>query len=180
MNKSRLMVFGIACALFGAVAQEGIAQVRKLSFTPDLLAGKSKSEKAAVLLDGAAVLAEGGSWELIAVGRAWYLGGDKLKGQALFDRVTTSKKVESSDWLRVGLVHLEAHETDKAKAAFDRALQVTAPGHEMRAQLGAMLIAMDDVARGEGLLNESMARHPRDFWGWTAAGGAYLGVVPML
>ena len=41
------------------------------------------------------------------MGRAHYLGGDKVHGQALFDRVTSGKP-QGSDWQRIGevLAHL--------------------------------------------------------------------------
>ena len=71
------------------------------------------------MLDGALQLAENGSWERIAVGRAWYLGGDKAKGQQIFDGVTGAKNVGRSDWTRLGRVYVEAGEWDKAQAAFD-------------------------------------------------------------
>lgn len=180
MKTSRVVLLGITCALLGAFAQEGIAQAKKLTYTADLLTGKSNNERAAILLDGATELAGSGSWELIAVGRAWYLGGNKEKGQALFDRVTSSKKVETSDWLRVGAVYIEAHEADKAKAAFDHAMLLTDADNKLAAQVGAMLISLGDAAKGEELFNKSMAKHPKEFWGWVAAGGAYLGVTPML
>ncbi len=68
------------------------------------------------------MLAEDGSWEKIAVGRAWYLGGDKAKASQIFDSVTSNKKVEGSDWFRLGRVYSEAGEWEKARDAFDRAL----------------------------------------------------------
>ncbi len=40
MNTSRIVAFGLACMLAGALADEGIAQVRRASFTPELIDGK--------------------------------------------------------------------------------------------------------------------------------------------
>ena len=77
--------------------------------------GKEPKAAAAALLDNALKLAEDGSWERIAVGRAWYLGGDKAKGQQIFDAVTSSKKAKGSDWFRVGRVYVEANEWDKRR-----------------------------------------------------------------
>jgi hypothetical protein len=68
--------------------------------------GKDAKAAATALLDGALQLAETGSWERIAVGRAWYLGGDKAKGQEIFDTVTAGKKVEDSDWVGAGASYL--------------------------------------------------------------------------
>ena len=166
--------------LAGALADEGIAQVRRASFTPDLIAGKTTEDKAAAFLDGAVEMSGNGSWELIAIGRAWYLGGHKDKGQALFDRVTTNKKVESSDWYRIGHVYAEAGERDKAKAAFDRFGAMEAGSDKSMILYGAALLAAGDQAGGEEHIVRSMTKRPRDFWGWVATGGAYLGVLPML
>lgn len=180
MNTSRIVAFGLVCMLAGALADEGIAQARKASFTPELIAGKTTAEKATAFLDGAVELAENGSWELIAIGRAWYLGGNKDKGQALFDRVTTNKKVESSDWYRIGHVYVEAGERDKAKAAFDKFGAMEAGSKKHMIEYGAVLMVTGDQAAGEERIVQAMTKRPRDFWGWTAAGGAYLGVLPML
>jgi predicted Zn-dependent protease len=85
-----------------------LAQTGRLTFRVDQIRDKSAKDAATVLLDGALQLAETGSWERIAVGRAWYLGGDRTKGQQILDLVTAGKKVESSDWFRVGRVYAEA------------------------------------------------------------------------
>lgn len=180
MKKSSIVVFGVACALLGALAQEGIAEVKAGAWSPAMLGGKSSAEKAALMLDGATQLAESGSWELIAVGRTWYLGGDKAKGQALFDRVTSGKKVEDSDWYRIASIYLEAREPEKAKAAVDHAIALAEKGNKALAQFGAMKILLGDTAGGEDLVNQALTKHPKEFWAWLAAGGAYLGVAPML
>ena len=91
----------------------------KPAFTPDMVQGKDPKAAATTLLDNAMTLAVNGSWERIAVGRAWYLGGDKAKGQQIFDAVTSgSKKYESSDWARIARVYVEANEWDKAAPIF--------------------------------------------------------------
>lgn len=180
MKHSKVILFGLLCALLGAGLQQGIAASKSPAYSPAMLSGKSAAEKAAFLLDGAAELADGGSWELIAVGRAWYLGGDKAKGQAFFDRVTSGKKVQDSDWFRIAYVYMEAREPEKAKAALDKAVALGEPGDTAMAQFGALAIAMGDTARGEGLVNQAMVKHPKDFWPWLAAGAAYLGVTPTL
>ena len=80
MKQSRLVAVGLACFVLGALGQAGFAQAKKPAFSPDLITGKEAKEAATALLDGALQLAGAGSWERIAVGRAWYLGGDKVKG----------------------------------------------------------------------------------------------------
>ena len=178
MNHSRLVTLGFACFIAGALAQAGMAQAKKPTFTPDLIKGKSGSEAAAALLDGALVLAESGSWERIAVGRAWYLGGDKAKGQSILDQVTGSKKVESSDWFRVGRVYAEANEWDKAQAAFDRAVAMSPNDDSGMIEYAALANLHNDRAKAEALFERAFKKNPREFWHWVGAGGSYLGVKP--
>ena len=178
MKHTRLVSVGLACFAAGAIAQGGLAQARKPAYTPELVKGKAATEAASVLLEGALQLAEGGSWERIAVGRAWYLGGDKSKGQEIFDQVTSSKRVEDSDWFRVGRVYAEAGEWDKAQAAFDRALTMNAGDDSGMIEYGALANVNNDRARAEALFDKVMKRKPREFWHWVNAGGSYLGVRP--
>lgn len=83
------------------------AFAKKPGTDPALFAGKPPKEAAAALLTVARAQAEKGSWENIAVGRVYYLSGQKAEGQAIFDSVT-SKKSEGGDWIRVGRVYYEA------------------------------------------------------------------------
>ncbi len=106
-------------------------------------------------------LAEDGSWERIAVGRAWYLGGDKAKGQQIFDAVTSSKKAKGSDWFRVGRIYAEANEWDKAQAAFDKALALEPDDDSGMIELGALLNVNKDRAKAETLFAKAMARESR-------------------
>ena len=72
MKHWRVFVLGVACFVLGAVVQSGFAQKKdskKPAFSPDQLKGDAKAV-AAVMLDGALQLAENGTWERIAVGRA--------------------------------------------------------------------------------------------------------------
>ena len=178
MQQSRLIVFGLVCFVVGALTQSGIAQAKKPTYTADLLKGREAKEAAAVLLDGALVLAEDGSWERIAVGRAWYLGGDKAKGQQIFDLVTNNKKVEDSDWFRLGRVYAEAGEWDKAQSAFDRSLAKNADDDSGMIEYGALANVNNDRAKAEALFEKAMKKNPREFWHWVNAGGSYLGVRP--
>ena len=178
MKQSRLVGVGLACFAVGALAQAGFAQAKKPTFSPDLFKGKDAKEVATALLDGALQLAEAGSWERVAVGRAWYLGGDKAKGQEIFDVVTGSKKVEDSDWFRVGRVYAEAGEWDKAQAAFDRALAMNKDDDSGMIEYGALANVNNDRAKAEMLFEKAMKRRPREFWHWVGAGASYLGVRP--
>ena len=113
MTSARLAAIGLACFAAGALSHAGLAQGKKPAFDAAMFEGSAPAV-GTKLLEGALVLAEDGSWERIAVGRAWYLGGDKAKGQQIFDGVTSGKKVEGSDWFRIGRIYAEAGEWPKA------------------------------------------------------------------
>jgi tetratricopeptide (TPR) repeat protein len=178
MKQSRLVGVGLVCFAVGVFVQAGFTQAKKPTFSPDLFKGKQAKEAATALADGALQLAEAGSWERIAVGRAWYLGGDKAKGQEIFDVVTNSKKVEDSDWFRVGRVYAEAGEWDKAKAAFDRALAINVGDDSGMIEYGALANVNNDRTKAEALFEKAMKKSPREFWHWVGAGASYLGVRP--
>jgi tetratricopeptide (TPR) repeat protein len=176
MRYSRVVGIGLTCFALGAIVQSVVAQGRKPVFSADIFKDKEPKVAAAALLDGALQLAESGSWERIAVGRAWYLGGDKTKGQQIFDEVTGSKRVEGSDWFRVGRVYAEAGEWDKAKGAFDRALAIDTNDDTGMIEYGALANINKDRAKAEELFEKAMRKKPREFWHWVNAGGSYLGV----
>lgn len=178
MKLSRPVGIGLVCFVLGALAQAGFAQGRRPTYSPDVFKGKEAKVAATALLDGALQLAEDGSWERIAVGRAWYLGGDKVKGQEIFDSVTNSKKVEGSDWSRIGRVYAEAGEWDKAKAAFDRVLAKNADDDSGMIEYGALANVNKDRPKAEELFEKAMKKNPREFWHWVGAGASYLGVPP--
>ena len=121
MKRGRVFAFGLACFLFGLVVQTGLAD-KKVVFNADVFKGKPPKEAASAMLEQALKMAGDGSWERIAVGRAYYLGGDKAKGQQIFDAVTSGKKVKNSDWFRIARVYVEANEWDKAQPIFEKAL----------------------------------------------------------
>jgi len=178
MKEWRMFGLGLACFVLGAIVQSAGAQSRKPVFSPDLFQGKDARTAAASLLDGALQLAENGSWERIAVGRAWYLGGDKSKGQQIFDGVTGGKKVEGSDWFRIARVYAEANDWDKAQVAFDRALTMDAGDDSGMVEYGALANVNKDRAKAEALFEKALKKNPREFWHWVGAGGSYLGVRP--
>ena len=119
MQTFRFATIAAACFAAGALTQSGLAQTKKPSYEPSMLQG-SPAEVGARFLEGALVLAEQGSWERIAVGRAWYFGGDKVKGQQNLDGVTSSRKVEGSDWFRIARVYAEAGEWPEARGRSTR------------------------------------------------------------
>jgi len=177
MSQWRTFGIGVGCFALGALVQSGFAQGRP-TFSLELVSGKEAKSAAEALLDGALQLAEDGSWERIAVGRAWYLGGDQARGQQIFDGVTKSRNVEGSDWFRIARVYSEANEWPKAQDAFDRALAMDRNDDSGMIEYGALANVHKDRAKAEALFAKAMARKPREFWHWVGAGGSYLGVRP--
>lgn len=136
--------------------------------------GKPPKEAGKAALVEAERLAENGSWELIAVGRVYYLSGDKAKGQAIFDRII-SKKPEGGDWQRLGGVYAEASENDKAEACYQRAL-LNPKDDTAQAEVGAWYVRIGLREKGEELLAKALARNPTEMWHYISAAEAYLGV----
>ena len=177
MKFGQLAAIGLACFAAGAISHAGLAQGKKPTFDPGIFEGSAPAV-GAKLLDGALVLAEQGSWERIAVGRAWSLGGDKAKGQQILDGVTSSRTVERSDWFRIGRVYAEAGEWPKAVAAFDKAMAMNADDDSGSIEYGAFANMNNDRSKAEGLFRTAMQKKPKEFWHWVNAGGSYLGVKP--
>lgn len=178
MKRLAIVAIGIVSFASGAFVHMLFAQTPKTDSVIDQIKGKEAKEAATVLLDGALELAGSGTWERIAVGRAWYLGGDKAKGQKVFDAVTSNKKVESSDWFRVGRVYAEAGEWEKATKAFDQALVLKPKDDSGMVEYGALAILNNDRAKAEDLFERALTQDPKEFWHWVNAGGSYLGVRP--
>jgi tetratricopeptide (TPR) repeat protein len=157
----------------------GLALAAKQQAEPGIqvIQGKPDKEAGAAALAEAEHLAGSGSWELIAVGRVYYLSGDKSKGQALFDRATTGKP-GSSDWLRLGEVYAEAGENSKAENCFQKALAADPKDDSGQAEVGAWYIRTGQRAKGEELLAKALQKHPDEIWHYVRASEALLGVPP--
>jgi tetratricopeptide (TPR) repeat protein len=172
MKHGSVVIASAVCLLlgFGAglFAKDGTAGVA-------LFRGKPAKEAGMAALTEAERLAENGSWELIGVGRLYYLSGDKAKGQALFDRVT-GRKPEGSDWQRIGEVYAEAGENEKAEACFQKALAASPKDDTGQSEIGSWYIRTGQRDKGEELYARALARNPDDLWHYVRAAEAYLGV----
>ena len=144
---------------------------------PSLFAGKPPKDAALALLGVAQSQAEKGSWENLAVGRAYYLMGDRAGGQAIFDRVMAGK-VKESDWMRLGRIYVEAKEWDKAQAAFDKALSLDPKDAEKLAEIGADYNLHGNRAKAEELFTRSFQLKPDQVWNTLNVAGSYVGVKP--
>ena len=165
----------VCCAVFVVGIATGAVAAKK--FDSALYRGKSKKEAAQGLLALARTKAGKGSWERIGVGRAYYLGGMKSEGQAIFDEVT-SKKPEASDWWRIGRVYMEANEWDKARAVFEKSLQMNPKDDRGWIELGSYYLIKGDRAKAEELFDKGFGLEANNEWNSAMAGGAYLGVKP--
>ena len=137
---------------------------------------QTKEDAAKALLQQALIEAGKGSWERIAVGRVYYLGGMKNEGQAIFDEVL-SKKPDSSDFFRVARVYREAGEWPRAKPLFDKAIQLEPKNEKWLAEVGAHYLLNGDRATAETLFDRSF-KIESEMWATVAAAGGYLGVEP--
>jgi tetratricopeptide (TPR) repeat protein len=166
----------LAAGLFAAGLGLGIAYAKQQTIDPAVYHGRSKQEAAKALLDLARMQAEDGSWERIAVGRVYYLGGYKSEGQAIFDAVLGGKH-EASDEMRVARVYREAGEWAKARPLFDKYVAANPKDEKEIAEIGAYYLMNGDRAAAEKLFERSFAIEP-ELWATLAAAGAYLGVAP--
>jgi tetratricopeptide (TPR) repeat protein len=125
----------------------------------EVIRGKSDKDAGYAALTEAEHLANGGSWELIAVGRVYYLTGEKARGQALFDLVANGK-AGGSDLERIADVYAEAGENDKASALYERMLAIEPKDDSSQALLGAWYMRIGQRERGEMFLGQALQRRP--------------------
>ena len=163
-----------ATALFVAGAGAGIAAIKINNHAA--YHDRAPREAADALLEAALLQAGKGSWERIAVGRVYYLGGEKAKGQAIFDKVLTDDP-EDSDEMRIARVYQEAGEWEKARPLFDSALRHDGGDETDLATVGAYYLLNGDRAKAEKLFDRSFAEKA-EVWATVAAAGAYVGVKP--
>ena len=163
---------------FVAVFAVGVAvgvMARSKTPEPAMFLGQSKQDAARTLLEIARGQAGKGSWERIAVGRAYYLGGMKKEGQEIFDSI---RKPEDSDLLRIGRVYYEAGEWDKAKQTFDRVIDKAPKDAPWLAEIGAYYNLKGERDHAEELFAKSFALEAAEVWNTTNIAGSYLGVEP--
>lgn len=151
---------------------------KKKTVDAALYQGKDQTAAARALAELAMAEAGEGTWERIAVGRVYYLGGMKAEGQKIFDDVLASKKVKAGDWIRVGRVYYDAGEWDKAKAAFDKVLELEPDDAPWLAEIGAYHNLKRDRARAEELFARSFAIEPDAVYSTVHVAGSYVGVLP--
>ena len=171
------IIAAAAAVVFVAGIGVGYASNIKAPSTATLFQGKSQPDAANALLETALMQAGKGSWERIAVGRVFYLGGKKAKGQQIFDALLAGKH-EDSDLFRIARVYEEAGEWNKAKPMFDAYLTANPSDPKELAEIGAYYYLHGDRATGEQLFARSFAADDNEVWATIHAGGAYMGLKP--
>lgn len=152
----------------------GMAAKRKLDIAS--YSGLGKAEAGKALLTEALAQAGKGSWERIAVGRVYYLAGQKAEGKAIFDGLLAGDH-DPSDLFRIARVYREAGEWDKAKPLFDRFAAENPKEEKDLAEIGTYHLLAGDRAAAEALYAKSFALAD-EFWVTLTAAAGYMGVVP--
>ena len=166
----------LAAALFAAGT--GIAgAAQKPRADASAYHGRDAAAAGRALLDIALKQAGKGSWERIGVGRAYYLGGYKAEGQAIFDALLNGKH-EDSDVYRIARVYQEAEEWDRAKALFDRYFASNPDDAKGLAEVGAFYLLHGDRTRAEQMFDRAFRADPDEVWVTVAAADGYLNVKP--
>jgi tetratricopeptide (TPR) repeat protein len=139
--------------------------------------GKDSRDAAEALLIAGLEAAGDGSWERIAVAAVSYEGGDKARGQAIFDEVLNGKP-EYSDFQRIARLYAELGEWDKAKELYDRALAMKGAKANLLAEAGAYYNLHGDRAKAEELFTRAFDSEPSNPWAYSMAAASYLGKNP--
>jgi predicted Zn-dependent protease len=140
-----------------------------------VMSGKSDREAGLAALTEAERLAGKGSWELIAVGRVYYLSGDKVRGAALFDRATSGKQ-SAGDYQLIAEVYADAGDTAKAEENYGKMLVLDPADDSQLAEVGAWYIRIGQRAKGEQYLARAFQKGPHDPSHYVRAAEGLLGV----
>lgn len=174
--KTKAIAALAAMFLLGAVAGAFARGAKPID--PSTYRGKSKNDAAKALMELAKAQAGKGSWENLAVARGYYLGGMKSDGAAIIDAVTSAKKVEGSDWMRIGEIYYDANEWQKAKDAFEQAMKLDPKNASFYAEAGAFHNLKGDRAKAEELFDKAFQRQSDEVWRTVDVAGSYLGIPP--
>jgi cytochrome c-type biogenesis protein CcmH/NrfG len=159
------LLLGIGIGMAAKLSGAGMAVIRDLPAHEAGLAALAEAER----------LAGSGSWELIAVGRVYYLSGDKEHGQMLFDRATSGKQ-DAGDYARIGRIYAQAGDSAKATDSFRKMLDLDPKDDSALAETGGWYIRVGDRAKGEELLAQTLKKHPNDLDSYLRAAEGFLQV----
>ena len=174
MTRNRLVATVVLSVALGAVL--GVAVAKKKSVDPDLYEGKSPEAAAEALLMVAQEKAKDGSWENIHLARAYYLSGQKDKGESIIEGVLQNDS-KAGEWIRIGRVYYQAGEWDKAEESFEKVLSMAPKDEDWLAEIGAYYNLQGDRERAEELFGRSFELGSYLNNTLTIA-GSYIGVEP--
>jgi len=175
---SRTNALYALCA-FALGATTVLVAKTKVTFDPKAYyAGNEPQAASAALLAEAEKLSGQDTWERIAVGRVYYLSGDKTKGEALFQSVLGGGKVGKGDLYRIATAYAVAKNWDKAKPLFERVIAMD-PGDDTGIMKAACWYNLNgDRKRAEELFDSAFGKNPDDARHYALAAGSYVGVEP--
>jgi Flp pilus assembly protein TadD len=172
MNRTLIMaVAGISLSL-----GVGIGMAARLAGTGiSVIADKPDKEAGLAALAEAERLAGKNPSDLIAIGRVYYLSGDRARAEALFDRAVSGKP-KSGKYQLMAEVYADAGDTAKAEATYGRMLALDPDEESLRAEVGAWYIRIGQRAKGEQLLAKAFQTGPHDSSLYLRAAESLLGV----
>lgn len=168
----------ITIAALGGAAALGLALAASAVATNALFSGKEPAAAGGDTLALALAQAGDGSWERLAVARAYYLAGQKEQGQQIIDSVLAAKP-EASDYRRVLRIYGEAKEWDKALPAAEKLVAMAPKDADDLAEAGAWYNLAGEREKAEALFARALAADPKEVWVSAMIGGSYLGVAPL-
>ena len=156
----------------------GIGMAAKLKGAGiSVITGKPDQEAGFAALAEAERLAGKGSWELIAVGRVYYLSGDRAKGETFFTRATSGKQT-AGDYQRIAEIYAEAGDAAKAEENYGKMLVLDPEDDSQRAEVGAWYIRIGQRAKAEQYLAKAFSMGHNDPSNYIRAAEGLLGVQP--
>jgi Tfp pilus assembly protein PilF len=174
MNMStKLILVGVTCAVAGVLLGVSLRAQGGAS----LFKGKDPKEAADALLTEGLKAAGKGSWERIAVGAVYYEGGDRSRGEAIFNAVLDGKP-EYTDFQRIARLYAELGEWDKAKPLYEKAISMKGTKDDLLAEAGAYYNLHGERARAEELFSRAFDTGSRSPWAYSMAAASYLGKNP--
>jgi tetratricopeptide (TPR) repeat protein len=176
---NRLVLTGFVVAVVAGLAGlTGLAMAARPKTTPELFVEREPEQAGTEVLDRALQQAGDGSWERLAVARAFYLGGDRAFGQAIIDEVLAAEP-EASDYRRILRIYGEARQWDKALPIADRLVAACPKDADDLAEAGAWYNLAGRRDEAEALFARAVATDGDEVWVTAAIGGSYLGVAPL-
>lgn len=163
---------GAALALAtAATAAQAAPKMTRTATT--MYAAQPPHQAATALVEAAKTQTDGGSWELIGVGRVLYLGGRKAEGEALFKGLLERTR-KTSDVYRIAQVYLEAKEWPKARPLLEKMLTMKEHDAGDVIRVARVYVQQRDWAKAKPLFERFLAMDDYDEKELAEIGAYYL------